>query len=130
MKSGDFISDELASKMVHDFRKLMTQIPEHELRETHAIHFDSSFIEEFILNTGAKGIKFYFALNHLKRMTLVLNATDAYGKDIHPINGFPHSNTSTSQVAEGKAGPIIALAASSSGSSGSGKAGDQGTAYP
>lgn len=107
MKGGAIISTEAAKRMVEKYQHVARHLPAGEFKETSAIHFDRQFLEEVLRTKDAEGIKFYFAVNEDKRLTLVLIPTNEKGEDLQTIPGFPHSNQS-SHISSQHSGPIIA----------------------
>lgn len=127
MKGGAIISHETAKTMVQKYHEVMKHVPGTELKETSAIHFDKSFLTELLKTDKADGLKFYFAVNDQKRLTLVLIPTNENGEDLESIAGFPHVNKS-SQAAH--SGPIIAtISTGAPAVKGTGVA-NQGNPYP
>lgn len=128
MKGGAIISHESAKRMVDKYQHVIKHVPASELKETNAIHFDKSFLTELLKTDKADGIKFYFAINEEKRLTLVLIPTNENGEDLQRIEGFPHINKTTKST---HSGPIIAaISAGAPLPKGSGGAANQGNPYP
>lgn len=128
MKGGAIISHELAKKMVDKYQHVIKHVPATELKETNAIHFDKSFLTELLKTDKADGIKFYFAINEEKRLTLVLIPTNENGEDLQSIEGFPHSNKTTKSA---HSGPIIAtMSTGAPVATSPGGAANQGNPYP
>lgn len=128
MKGGAIISHELAKRMVDKYRHVIKYVPATELAETYAIHFDKSFLTDLLNTDKTDGMKFYFAINEEKRLTLVLIPTNENGEDLQHIEGFPHANKTTKPA---HSGPIIAtMSAGAPLAKVSGGAANQGNPYP